>query len=234
MSKISLPSPRAVLFDWDGTLVESFPAILEALRQTQCELGLNGGVTVEMAREAMAQGATKNFIAHLFPNHQEQAREIFFRVTPDLRLGQLKEVVGVLEVIQFLKDNNIPMAVVSNAREHIVQNEVVAIGWKDYFSVVVGGLEGLNSKPAPDLLYKALDRMGISQEQAHQVWFVGDMAPDHGAARAAGCPFFYYTGGIADPEEIAGLDADLKFNHFNDFRGSLFQTLGPSVVSPKV
>ena len=71
-------------------------------------------------------------------------------------------------------------------------NKVDGTGWRELFDVVVCGDDVRRRKPAPDMVHRALDALGL--EPAADVWFVGDSTTDMMAAREAGVTAIYYNG----------------------------------------
>jgi phosphoglycolate phosphatase len=211
-----LPKPRAVLFDWDGTMVDSIDAIYQSFNLIQAELG-KPALTMDEARRIMALGTSKEIFAHLNPEHFERSIELFYQYVPGLRLQNLKAVQPELvTMLDLLKANGIQIGVVSNARQYVVAPEVVHMGWTHYFDVVIGAVPDRPGKPDPAPVYAAFDALNIPHDASGDVWFVGDMETDEKAAQSAGCKFLYYTGHVENAAERDRLQADLKFDRYAD------------------
>lgn len=202
--EMTLPKPKAVLFDWDGTIVDSMPAIIECNRLVRDHFG-DRPLTLDELHEAMKAGPAKAMFAALYPNDPEKAQvalDFYYTHVPDVRARYVTFLPDVQKVFVALQSAGIKMGVVSNMSHPHLVREVHALDHAHYFDTIIGAGEAARGKPSPDPIYLAFDRLGLSRTDAAQVWFVGDMEPDARAARAAGCPFILY-----DP---AGKNGHLK------------------------
>lgn len=73
------------------------------------------------------------------------------------------------ELLQYLKEEKIPVGLASSTRLAAVEEELKQAGLYDYFRVVVGGDQLKRSKPEPDIYLMACEKMGISPENAYAV-----------------------------------------------------------------
>ena len=171
-----------VLFDLDGTVVDSSGIILASMRHaTRAVLGreipdrqlmaaVGGpGLEAQMADLGGDQHAAE--LARVYRAHNEPLH------------AELEMCFGMDEVLLRLKDEGRRLGVVSAKRRSTVELAFAATEIGHLFDVVVGGDEAKNQKPAPDLLLLALERLGASADGAV---YVGDSPFDMGAARAAG------------------------------------------------
>ena len=109
---------------------------------------------------------------------------------------ETKPYEGILELLQELKKRKYQMAVVSNKPDPAVK--VLAEKYfPGYFKVAIGDMEGYNRKPAPDLVYKALEELGAKKEEAI---YVGDSDVDLMTAMNAELPCVSVTWGFRDRE----------------------------------
>jgi len=212
---VPLTRPRAVLFDWDGTIVSSLQAIAAALNKVQAEFG-KPELPFDIAREKMALGTSKDILGHLHPEDPKRAMDIFYQHVPVLRAANLKVIDGAVAFLEMLRAQNIPIGIVSNMRHEYLVVEIETLGWTSWFETIVGAGEAARGKPSPDPIYLALERMGMLRGEAKDVWFVGDMETDEKAAKAAGCPFLFYTSEIDNKAEHNRLQAALTFHHYAD------------------
>jgi HAD superfamily hydrolase (TIGR01509 family) len=190
---------RAVLFDLDGVLVESYEVWFSLLRALTQELGYPA-LTREAFRAGWGQGI------------QADVETIFLRQTvPELErlyaerfgdhLAHLAVAAGVPETFAALRARGLASAVITNTPASMARALVARAGGTP--DVLIGGTDVENAKPAPDMVLLACAKLGVAPGEA---WVVGDTAYDRDAARAAGAGFAGF--GIDGDVRLASL-ADL-------------------------
>ncbi len=175
--------PRAVLFDWDNTLVDTWPAIHHAYEVTFEAMGRTPW-TLEETRERVRASARDSFLA-LFGARAEEATAIFYRSFEADHLEKLSELRGAGDMLGRLSAAGFYLAVVSNKRGDLLRQEADALGWTPLFEQVVGANDATRDKPAPEPVLLALDGSGIAPGES--VWFVGDTDIDMTCAVETGC-----------------------------------------------
>jgi phosphoglycolate phosphatase len=185
---VSLPLPRAVIFDWDNTLVDSWPTIVDAINHTRIAMG-HDVWTADEIRSRCTRAARDSF-PEWFGNDWEKAYEIYYRGFDEIRKKrEIKVLPGAFELLQWLKAEAIPSFIVSNKRGDYLRHEVERLKWQEYFVSVVGAQDARRDKPAREHVDHALQSSGITPDAS--VWFVGDSETDVLCARNAGCtPIF--------------------------------------------
>lgn len=180
---MDLPPPRAVLFDWDNTLVSSWGAIHGALRATFEAMGQEPW-TLEQTRQRVRASAREAF-PKLFGERAEEATKIFYSAYESGHLEGLSLMPGARELVESLAERHLFLGVVSNKTNYLLAAEVEHLGWSQRFGAVVGALDAARDKPAPDPVHLALQGSGLTPSQ--EIWFVGDTDVDLQTAVAAGC-----------------------------------------------
>jgi phosphoglycolate phosphatase len=176
--------PRAVLFDWDNTLVNTMPLICAAINQTLTYFGHAPWSDDEIKRKT--QLSAKDGLPGHFGDQWQEAMGVlrtFYQQSQDL--GLLAPLEGALELLERLASLGIPMALVSNKDGDILRSEVAYLKWGAFFPVCVGSGDADKAKPDPDLAYLALKTLQIPPSS--DIWFVGDSLVDWQCAEAAGC-----------------------------------------------
>jgi phosphoglycolate phosphatase len=200
-------SLRAVIFDLDGTLMDTAGEIATALERTFGELGLPalpkksvealiGRGVPSLVERALAQvGATGRDL---------QAAVERFEAHYAQTVGTASDLFpGVMEGVRALADRGVPMGVVTNKPRFFTEKLLAQSGVASFFAAVVAGDDGIPKKPRGDMLVAACAAMGSAPGET---LMLGDSDNDILAARAAGCPVwcvpYGYNEGRA-PETLA-------------------------------
>lgn len=203
------PEPRAILFDWDNTLVDNWGAIHEALNLTLAAMG-HPIWTYDETR-LKVQRSLRDSFPQMFGDRWPEARDVYYRSFSDVHLNTLKPMPGAGELLAELSDSGIYLAVVSNKTGRFLRLEAEHLGWARYFRHLVGATDAPKDKPAVEPVDMALGDSGIARGAA--VWFVGDGAVDVECARNAGLSAILVgdnpTGDVA--AEIAGRNQQIQW-----------------------
>lgn len=199
--------PRLVMFDLDGTLIDSVPDLAAAVDRMLVELGrpaagvenvrdwvgngarvlvrraLAGGLGHEGIDEALASEALALFMDAYADNHA------LTRVYP-----------GVLETLDHLREREVMLALITNKPARFLPELLADKGLDGYFRWLVGGDSLPQQKPDPAALLWVMDRAGVT---AGEALFVGDSRNDVRAARAAGVTCVALSYGYNHGEPIA-------------------------------
>ena len=144
---MSVVRPRALLFDWDNTLVDTWDTIHVALNTVLTAMG-HDPWTSEETRSRVRTSARDSFPA-LFGARTDEATEIFYRAFESQHLETLRERDGAGAMLRSLAAmDSLYMAVVSNKQGHLLRREAAHIGWTDYFVRLVGANDAERDKPA--------------------------------------------------------------------------------------
>ena len=187
-----LKKPAAVLFDWDGTLVDTLEGIRAAHDHVRVSFGQKPWTDAEFHEHIV--WSARDLFPRLYGDQWEKAHELFYGHVKENHLRHLKPLPGARDLLQLLRSLNIPAAVVSNKKHEYILKEVEHLGWQDFFFLVVGAGVAARDKPAADPILWALERAAQPFPPA-TVWFVGDTEADLKAAAAAGCPSILLTHG---------------------------------------
>lgn len=183
MEQALLPRPKAVVFDWDGTLVDSWRAIHAGIEVTFRAMGLEPW-TLEETKQRVRQSMRDSF-PKLFGGRWEEAARIFYDTYAELHVDGTSALPGAEALIEGLAAAGIRLAVLSNKNGAYLRREAEKLGWERYFDRLVGATDAPEDKPSALALRHALEASGI--EAGPAVWIVGDAAIDLECARNAGC-----------------------------------------------
>ncbi len=190
--------PRAIIFDLDGTLIDSAMLAAGIVNAMLAERGAARLVTPEQARAVMTHEGAQMIAALLASDGGDPTNEIAefrrhyaSRPTPEDCL-----FAGVRDGIERLHGAGWRLAICSNKPQSLCEKVLGDLALADRFEVIVGGAPRLRAKPAPDLLDRTLDLLALP---AAACVYVGDSDLDHAVASAAGVPFLYAGYGYGDP-----------------------------------
>ncbi|MCF8480136.1 MAG: HAD family hydrolase [Rhodospirillum sp.] len=175
--------PKAILFDWDNTLVDSWPCIHKAMNTTLVAMD-HPTWTFEETRARVALSMRDAFPT-LFGDRWEEARDVFFGAFKEIHLEMLVALDGAWTMLETLAARGIYLGVVSNKTGPYLREEADALGWRGLFGALVGAGDAQRDKPAPDPVHMALVPAGLTP--GPDVWFVGDTHVDLACAKASGC-----------------------------------------------
>lgn len=178
----------AVLFDMDGTLVDSEKLWEIALHKLYER---HGGTLTPEVRAAMVGGSAEDTMRIIYedlgreldPVAMEADSDWLHDYTGDLFADGLPWCAGAKELLDALHAEGVPMALVTNTLRVLTERALETIG-RHYFSAVVCGDEVPRGKPAPDAYLRAAELLGIGP--AHCL-AIEDSVTGAAAANAAGC-----------------------------------------------
>lgn len=196
---LDIRRPRALIFDWDNTLVDTWPTIHDALCQTFQAMGLEPW-TLEQTRQRVRRSMRESF-PELFGDSWTQARDIFYEAYERVHLTSLTPCDGASEGLAALADSDLYLCVISNKTGRYLRSEARHLGWHGYFRSLVGAGDAAKDKPAPDPVSHALEGSGI--EVGADVWMIGDAGVDMEIAHLTGMAPILVKDGEPDPAEFA-------------------------------
>jgi len=190
--------PAAIVFDWDNTLVDTWPVIHESLSVTFQAMG-HEPWTFEETRQRVRKSLRDAFPG-LFGDRWEEARQIFYAAFERTHLQRLQPIEDAGELLAFLSSAGIHLAVLSNKTGAYLRAEAAHLGWSGYFGSLVGAGDAARDKPARESLRLALAHAPV--RPGPRVWIVGDAGIDMEIAHKTGClPVLLHRDG-GDPEFV--------------------------------
>ncbi len=191
---------KAVVFDFDGTLVDSFEDIAHAANHSLAALGFPT-YPVEQVKRCVGRGL-ENLMRALLPADSNGILEEAVRELRRYYAGHPSDYSttypGVLELLDWLGEQHLLRAVLSNKSDPFVQTISVNLGLSTRMEEIHGQREEFPLKPDPASLNWILSRHGISPEDC---LMVGDHLPDLELSQSGGTQFCAVTYGILSRAE---------------------------------
>ena len=179
---------RAVLFDMDGVLVDSFWTWFHTMNEVAAAFACPA-IPEDRFAAAYGQGIEEDLRVFYPGRSRDELTAAYARTLPR-HAAHLRANPEARDVLTWLGARGIGRAVVTNAQVDAIPGMLAAVDLEGCFDVVSGSRPGLAEKPAPDLLLDALGRLGVAPGEA---LMVGDTAYDEAAAAAAGVAYRPYV-----------------------------------------
>lgn len=178
-------TPKAVLFDLDGTLADTAPDLAAAVNLMRTKRGLEPAPYLSL--RPFASAGARGLIGAAFqatPDHAEyEAMRVEFLANYESAIAaQSKLFSGVKELISGLENLDVTWGVITNKAARFTTPLIPLIGLEKAACVISGDTTA-HAKPHPEPLLEAARRIGIT---ATECWYVGDDLRDIQAAQAAG------------------------------------------------
>ena len=192
---------RAVLFDFDFTLADSTPGVLDCFAYGFARLGLPNapaervrrtiGLTLDEALRILHGVEDPKLARAFFDAFRERAADV---MVPNTRFLE-----GATRVVASCREAGFATAICSTKKRTHIEGVLERDGVVELFDVVIGHEDVARAKPAPDALHAALARLDVGAERA---LYVGDHPVDAEAAAGAGVPFVAVLTGPSQREEF--------------------------------
>jgi 2-phosphoglycolate phosphatase len=215
---------KAVLFDLDGTLVDSYAAIAASVNHVRARRGLPA-LTVDEVKRHVGRGP-EHLLRHTVPGGDYEADLTVYRAHHPTVMGPLTQLLpGAAATLEHLHRKGVALGLCSNKPRLFSEALLQQLGIAEYFRVVVGPEDVANLKPAPDMLLVAMRRLGV---EGRQTLYIGDMTVDIETGRAAGVTVWVVATGsepkdalvAAKPERVLDrLDEELFANRRRESPG---------------
>ena len=206
----------AILFDLDGTLIDSIELILGAARHAF--VGFEGQAPNDEQWRAGIGRPLQTVLREYAPDEAEAARLLGryreYQLEHHDRLVRPYE--GIIDTVRWLADAGHPMALVTSKSDWMAEKALILVGLDRLSPTIVGCDSCVNHKPHPEPVERALALLGASKENA---LFVGDSPHDVESGRAAGVTTVGVAWGAFTREEMERSGADLVIDRVEALRG---------------
>ena len=216
-----------MLFDLDGTLVDSAPDLAFAVNKMLVELG-STPFSQDVIRGWVGNGARVLIQRALSGNTEvsseldnaltERALEIFFQVYQIHTCVETQLYSNVLDTLTALKTSGYRLAIITNKPERFIAPIIDSLGLNGLFELIIGGDTLDRRKPDPLPLHHACQQLSVNIDQCVMI---GDSKNDILAAKAAKMESIALTYGYNYGENIANYKPEVVIDNFDDLLGTL-------------
>lgn len=216
--------PAALVFDLDGTLIDSRRDITTGINRMREELGLppialEAVVTMvgEGARLLVERALGPAVLPDHSPDQVDRALARYLEHYADVCLDETRAYPGIEEMLEELA-GRYPLALLSNKGEALSRKILAGLGLSRFFGEILGGDSLPTRKPDPAGLRVLAERLGVPLEH---LLLVGDTWIDAETAHNAGCAFILVEWGFPRPPKLDGLKADLRVARAGELAAAL-------------
>jgi 2-phosphoglycolate phosphatase len=202
---------RALIFDLDGTLVDSYPGIQQSLNETLQHFG-RPPVDIETVKRMVGRGV-ENLMQQAIADRWREAVPIFRKSYDETHLEGTFLFDDVISTLKILQSHGIPMSVASNKPPDFTRNILRHLKLDPYFVECFGPNAEIPAKPNRAMLQTAMAKMNSS---VADTVYVGDMVLDVETARNAGVRVALIPTGGNSVEELRAANPDYLLRNFSD------------------
>ena len=189
MKNIVNKKPKAIIFDWDNTIIDTWPFIHNAIDETMVAMG-HEPWGLEKVKNTVFKSMRESFPA-IFGKDWKKAGEIYKANYLKQDSNQLKILDGALDLINEAYDSNITLFIVSNKMGPTLRQEVQNLNITNKFFSIIGAHDASLDKPSNKPVKLALENSDINPEN-DLIWFIGDSHVDVECAINSNCqPIFF-------------------------------------------
>lgn len=224
-----LRAVRAVLFDFDGTLADSYPAITASVNHVRALHGLPP-LSEAQVRRHVGRGPAY-LLAQTVPGSDVAAAVGHYRAHhPSVMRAGTRLLPGASQVLASARSTGRRVAICSNKPGNFTRELLKYLGLSAQVDLVLGPEDVARPKPAPDMLLLALERL---QVPAAAALYVGDMTVDIETARAAGLRVWVVPTGSDDRSALEAAGPDRLLSHLYELASLLADfPLSPAEAGP--
>jgi phosphoglycolate phosphatase len=205
---------RLVLFDFDGTLIDSYSAITASVNHVRAMHKLPP-LSEDEVRRHVGRGP-QYLLRHTVPAGDVEANVAAYRAHhPSVLRSGTRLLPGAADALRALHERGLRLGLCSNKPVHFSRELAEYLGVATYLNLILGPEDVPQPKPAPDMLRAALARL---QVPAQQTLYVGDMVVDIQTARSAGVSVWVVPTGSEEIEALRRARPDRLLRDLDELR----------------
>lgn len=208
-----------VVFDLDGTLVDSYAAITECYNHACTSLG-EPAASLETVRGLVGHGL-ETLMEDAVGRERAGQAVMLFRERYDIICEERTTLLpGVAGTLPLLATGGLHLGVATNKPTRFAVRILRALGLMPPLRAVLGPGEGIPAKPRPEMLLQVLAELGVSR---HRALYVGDMGIDIETARRAGVDVWVLPTGSCSRSQLLAAAPDALLAEFTELGRRLAQ-----------
>lgn len=205
----------AIVFDLDGTLVDSYEAIAESLNAVRARFGLDP-LGLPEVRRSVGHGLPSLIRENVGEENTSEGVRLFRARYRRVFRERTRWLPDVEPTLRALGARGVPMAVTSNKPAYFSREIVAALGAAELFTAVLGPEMVPRPKPDPEMVLMAVETL---ETPLAEVLYVGDMTIDVETCRRAGLAVAVVPGGSDTREALQAASPDFLLARFEDVLG---------------
>ncbi len=189
---------KGVIFDLDGTLIDSYQAIYLSFRHAYEQMDKEP-LSYQEVKTVVGYGLSHTFRELLGAERVPEALRLFRSRYEEIFRQNTFLLSDAREVIEALFRRGIKLGIATNKLGRFSREIIRHFGLEPCFQAVVGDEDVAKNKPHPDMIFSAAEKMGVAKDQ---VAFVGDSLVDIETGHNAGVPVFSVPTGVTRREDL--------------------------------
>ncbi len=208
---------KGIIFDLDGTLVDSYLPIMESLNYVRHCYG-SPPYALDEVKRMVGRGLELLLADAIGKENVSDGVRMFRAKYGKIFLEETKLMPGAQNLVATLGMKGYRMAVVSNKPAYFTSEILRSHKIIQYFEIVLGPDTASKPKPDPEMIDKAIEKMSLPRDE---VIYIGDMTLDIETSRRAGIKIFAIEGGSSSRQELEKASPDMIFKNLQQLNSFL-------------
>jgi phosphoglycolate phosphatase len=201
---------KAMIFDWDGTLVDTCGLILDAHNHVRVYYGEEKWTMEDFL--GRASKSAREYYPEIYGDKAAEAQRVLYDYVRKHHLNTLQPIEGSLDILSV---TDLPYGVVSNKGHETLLIEINHVGWSDRFSHVIGAGHAEKDKPSEIPLLDCIRQMD-PELAISDILYVGDTETDLLTAQNAKCDIAFIQSDKPRPDLIEKYNPTYAFHSLSD------------------
>ena len=165
---------KYVVFDWDGTLADTYPVISAAYDYTFDKMGLLR-IPYDEIKRITSTLQNKDTLGYVFKDRKDEAAKYFYEYIEKCHTERLTPMTGAKELLESCRNSGLNCYLITNKKTKFIAEEMQKLGFDKYFKKVVAAGEYDQDKPHPTACHALFDN---KLPEADEIAVIGDGEAD--------------------------------------------------------
>lgn len=211
---------KAIIFDWDGTIVDTCGLILDAHNHVRENMGHAKWTLDDFLGQASK--SAREYYPEIYGDKSDDAQHILYEYVDEHHLKYLDPMASAPELLSHIQQLKLPMGVVSNKRHSNLMIEIETVQYLPYFTSMIGAGFAEKDKPSPVPLLMAMAEIDAALNP-QDVLYVGDTETDLMTAQNTGCDCVLIQSDRPRPDLIAKYNPAYAYHSLAEFYADVTQ-----------